>query len=643
MIEAQRTDGELLAEFAAAHADAPFNVLVQRHGTMVYNACRRALTSPHDAEDAAQAVFLVLAGKAHSLRHHSCIAGWLHHVAAHVCQNARKAARLRSQREREAANMAHRDVEPDDSWLRLRPLIDDELSALPEKYRLPLVLFHLEGRSLEESAALLECKPHTLGAWLSRGRELLKERLERRGVFSSVAVVAALLSEHGVALALPDEFMVKTTTAAGMIAAGHAATEGLVSVQTASLTKGALKMIFLTQMKVAAVVTVVVLVCSGISVTAYRALAEDKPAPAASGQVVAAADGKPTKQPLPAWRRAMTEKDKPYEIANTAKMNGVAKAGWNAINIWNGLSASDTAFYSLAGGGHSGNLLWVNQVMKFDMAVDAPKWVLLHPGTQNEPACNNASYYPDGLPSARHQYYSPQFIKARNRAVLVGGTAVYGDGNGQSKGLDAFDPVKNAWDLHNLADLPWNAIALAVCKHPVTEDIYIEATGKCYKWDQKTTTWSQLMPAGGVDPWSWQFHATLIDVNSGRNRWMCFGVRDNIPTTVFSFDLATMVLSYHKVTGDIETKVGNFGSYTQVVHDQDNDRYLTVLGTGLFSIDPTTWDSKFLCTVPQATNGVQSRLAYFQQFHGCAYVPKYEENVYFIPTVNQAIAGTNTR
>src|SRR5437764_10175499 len=122
----EKTDGQLLAQFAAERADAPFTELVRRHGKMVCNICRRVLTNAHDAEDASQAVFLVLAAKAASLHNSRCIAGWLYNVARNVCNNALKASHVRDKHESEARSMSQRSTQAADMWERVQPLVDNE-------------------------------------------------------------------------------------------------------------------------------------------------------------------------------------------------------------------------------------------------------------------------------------------------------------------------------------------------------------------------------------------------------------------------------------------------------------------------------------------------------------------------------------
>jgi RNA polymerase sigma factor (sigma-70 family) len=252
---AHSPDGELLARVAADGSQECFEELVRRHGRMVLGVCRRQLDNGHDAEDAAQAVFLVLWQKASSLRRHASVAGWLHHVVCNVCRNARKAKRIRAAREREAAEMIARSGQQAE-WNAMKDLLDDELDGLPEKYRLPIVLFHLEGRSLEETAALLCAKVSTVTTRLSRGREKLRQRLSRHGVIVPAAVFPGALSRETSMAGMPLFFAEKTAKAVCLHAVGQAGVGGLVSGQAAALAKGAMHMFPLRKLYVAVAVLI---------------------------------------------------------------------------------------------------------------------------------------------------------------------------------------------------------------------------------------------------------------------------------------------------------------------------------------------------------------------------------------------------
>ena len=265
---AAKNDGELLADFIASQNECSFEELVRRHGALVFNVCHRVCGDTHDAEDAAQAVFITLARKAGQLRREGSVAGWLHHVAWCIATNARKTNALRSAREKEAGVKVETALNP--HWEYLKPLLDVELGALPEKYRLPVILHHLEGRGIEDASRLLGWKTGTFASRLGRGKELLKERLARRGAVLSVSVLAALLSANASAAPMPPAFIMGTAHAA-LAFAGKSSAGGVVSAQAAALSKSAMKMLFVAKLKVAAGVTAAALICgTGAGVTIYR-------------------------------------------------------------------------------------------------------------------------------------------------------------------------------------------------------------------------------------------------------------------------------------------------------------------------------------------------------------------------------------
>jgi RNA polymerase sigma factor (sigma-70 family) len=190
------SDAELLARFVRNRDSAAFELLFWRHGPMIWGVCRRLLGNSPDAEDAYQAVFVILARKAASIGRGEALAGWLHRVAHRTALNARIAQRRRSAHERSATELP--DVPAHDSPLgrsvnqELKDLLDQELLKLPEKFRQPVLLCDLEDRSHEEAAVVLNCPLGTLNSRLARGRQKLKERLLSRGVaLTAVAVAAA--------------------------------------------------------------------------------------------------------------------------------------------------------------------------------------------------------------------------------------------------------------------------------------------------------------------------------------------------------------------------------------------------------------------------------------------------------------------
>jgi RNA polymerase sigma factor (sigma-70 family) len=233
------TDGQLLERFLATRDEAAFGAIVRRHGPTVLGVCRRVLPGVQGAEDAFQATFLVLVHKAASVSAHEAIGSWLYSVAYRTACKARVAAARR--RAKEVQMVRHEaQHEPDNIWEELRPLIDQELSRLPEKYRAPIVLCDLQGQTRKQAARQLDCPEGTVSGRLSRGRSMLAKRLARRGLALATGAVASALSQGAASADLEVPLVESTIRAATCVAAGNL-TAGGVSVPVAVLTQGVLK------------------------------------------------------------------------------------------------------------------------------------------------------------------------------------------------------------------------------------------------------------------------------------------------------------------------------------------------------------------------------------------------------------------
>jgi RNA polymerase sigma factor (sigma-70 family) len=196
-------DGELLARYRTHRDQDAFGSLVRRHGPMVLGVCRRVLRDGHAAEDAFQATFVVLARKAGAVRPPERLAPWLYGVAYRTALKARGRAFRRQQVEQAyAAEVANRPAPPGDAT-QLLPVIDEQLNALPEKYRVPLVLCALSGLNKAEAAARLGLPEGTVSSRLARAREMLRDRLTRRGVAVPAAALAGLLAADSLRAAVP--------------------------------------------------------------------------------------------------------------------------------------------------------------------------------------------------------------------------------------------------------------------------------------------------------------------------------------------------------------------------------------------------------------------------------------------------------
>ena len=258
--EAGLTDGHLLEEFISRRGEAGLAALVRRHGPMVWGVCRRVLRNHHDAEDAFQATFLVLVRKAASVVPREMVANWLYGVANQTALKARAKTATRMARERQAADMAEPETVRPDVWHDLEPLLDQELSRLPDKYRVPIVLCDLEGKTRKEAARQLDCPEGTVAGRLARARAMLAKRLARHGFALSSGSLAVVLSQNAASACVPASLVTSTIKAASLFAAGQAAAAGVISVNVAALTEGMLKTMLLTKLKIAMAVLVAVAV-----------------------------------------------------------------------------------------------------------------------------------------------------------------------------------------------------------------------------------------------------------------------------------------------------------------------------------------------------------------------------------------------
>lgn len=260
------SDARLVELFLARRDEAAFETLIRRHGPMVYRLCWRILQTDQDAEDAFQATFLVLAQKLHTLRKHASLASWLHGVAHRVALKARTQSAARRSHERRVADA--RTNPPDDaSWGEVRAALDAELTKLADRWRLPLILCYLEGRTQDEAAEQLGWSKNTLRRRLDEAREALGRRLKRRDVWPA-SLSGLLLSDCMAPAAVSPSLVASTLEAAVCVISGHAAA---VSASVITLTREAGRIMLLAQNK-CALVLVVALGILGVGVVGYGAL-----------------------------------------------------------------------------------------------------------------------------------------------------------------------------------------------------------------------------------------------------------------------------------------------------------------------------------------------------------------------------------
>jgi RNA polymerase sigma factor (sigma-70 family) len=246
-------DGPLLDRYLTRRDEDAFEALVDLHGPMVLGLCRRMLRDPRDIEDAFQATFLVLVRKAPEIRDPDLLSSWLYGVAYRVARRARDRTLRRRDREATVRELeVAEDPEPTDR-ADVAPMLDQELSRLPERYRAPLVLCYLRGRTHDQAAEDLRCPVGTVRSRLARGRELLRKRLTRRGF--APTVVGGFLGGDAT---LPARLLVATVpppltaaTVRGAVGFGSSSIikAGVAAASAVALARGVLTTMKLAQLK----------------------------------------------------------------------------------------------------------------------------------------------------------------------------------------------------------------------------------------------------------------------------------------------------------------------------------------------------------------------------------------------------------
>jgi RNA polymerase sigma factor (sigma-70 family) len=230
------SDEQLLEAFVNRGDESALAALVRRHGGLVLHVCRRILGNAQDAEDAFQATFLLLARRAASIHKRQSVSSWLYQVASRLARRAKAQEARRRAREEQSVRMNQKVAGAETAWRELQELLDVELNQLPAKYRLPLVLCYLQGKTHEEAAHELGWPLGTVRGRVARARDMLHERLVRRGLTLSAAAFGAVLAAT-VARAAPAG-LVEPTIKAALSYAGGDAPAGLVSARAVALAEG---------------------------------------------------------------------------------------------------------------------------------------------------------------------------------------------------------------------------------------------------------------------------------------------------------------------------------------------------------------------------------------------------------------------
>ena len=183
-------DSRLLERYAGNRDELAFEALVHRHGAMVMGVCRGVLDDANDADDAFQAAFLVLARKAKSIWIEGSIGGWLHRVAWRIALQVKTDAARRRRQEQKAAELAGTRETCCPPWDDADSVLHQEIDRLPERFRKPIILCYLEDMTCQQAAGYLRWSLGTTRRRLARGKELLRNRLTRRGIALAAGIVA---------------------------------------------------------------------------------------------------------------------------------------------------------------------------------------------------------------------------------------------------------------------------------------------------------------------------------------------------------------------------------------------------------------------------------------------------------------------
>lgn len=262
------SDGLLLERYLHRRDEAAFAALVSRYGPLVLGVCERVLVDSNDAEDAFQATFLVLVRKAGSLDRSGTLSHWLYTVAYRTAVKARISAARRRAHERQGVEMPASPVNGDAAWRELRPVLDEELNRLPEKYRAPLVLCYLEGKTHLQAARDLGWPSGSVSRRMNRARDLLRKRLLKRGIVLAPVVLAALLAQGKAYAAVPAALATSTVKAAMLFKSGAlAGTLGVASSRALYLADDMLRTVLASKVRLALTMLPSVFVCGLIFAT----------------------------------------------------------------------------------------------------------------------------------------------------------------------------------------------------------------------------------------------------------------------------------------------------------------------------------------------------------------------------------------
>jgi RNA polymerase sigma factor (sigma-70 family) len=241
---AMSDDMQLLQEYASGNSEEAFATLVTRHINLVYSAALRRVPNPHQAEEVAQAVFVLLAKKAGRLNRSTVLSGWLYQTALLTASNFIRTETRRQHREQEAYMQSSGNEPGPDLWQQVAPILDDAMSQLSEADRNAIILRFFENKPLKDVGAALGTTDDAAKMRVNRAIEKMRGFIQSRGVTLSGAGLIAAIGENSVQAA-PAGLAVSITAAAQKI---------ILAGSTLTLAKGAIQ--FMTWTKVSSAVAV---------------------------------------------------------------------------------------------------------------------------------------------------------------------------------------------------------------------------------------------------------------------------------------------------------------------------------------------------------------------------------------------------
>jgi uncharacterized protein (TIGR03435 family) len=245
-------DNELLRRYALGGSEEAFAVLVSRYVNLVYSVALRHVGNPHHAQEITQAVFVILARKAHSLRQGTLLPGWLHKTAWFAADNFLKTEMRRRSREREAHMQSLLNEPESDAWAQIAPLLDTALDGLSDMDRNAVVLRFFNGRRLSEVGAAMGTSEEAAKKRVNRAVEKLRRFFTQRGVVLPAAALTAAISAYSVQAAPAG----LAASATGMVTSGS----------TLALIKATLNTMVWTKLKTSIATGAAILLAAGIGI-----------------------------------------------------------------------------------------------------------------------------------------------------------------------------------------------------------------------------------------------------------------------------------------------------------------------------------------------------------------------------------------